>query len=86
MHRTVRSSLAATALTAAALAVTAGSAHAGGIGAGLGPSGGNTCANHDDNHVAGPMSSATGLAGGNLVELPASRPYNWCGGADLPMM
>ncbi|MET8557887.1 chaplin family protein [Streptomyces sp. NPDC004959] len=34
----------------------------------------------------GATSRATGLAGGNLVELPASRPYNWCGGADLPMM
>jgi hypothetical protein len=86
VHRTVRSSLAATALTAAALAVTAGSAHAGGIGAGLGPTGGNTCATHDPNHTTGATSSATGLAGGNLVELPTSRPYNWCGGADLPMM
>lgn len=86
MHRTVRLSLTATALTAAALAVTAGSAHAGGIGAGLGPTGGNTCVNHDDNQTTGATSSATGLVGGNLVELPASRPYSWCGGADLPMM
>lgn len=85
VHRTVRSSLAATGLTAAALAVTAGSAHAGGIGAGLGPSGGNTCVNHDDNRATGVTPSATGLAGGNLVELPASRPCNWCGGADLPI-
>lgn len=86
MHRTVRSSLTATALAAAALGVTAGHAHAGGIGAGLGPSGGNTCVNHDDSRATGATSSAPGLAVGNLVAVPASRPYSWCGGTDLPMM
>jgi hypothetical protein len=78
--------LATTALTTAALAMTAGSAQAGGIGAGLGPSEGNTCVNHDDSRTTSTATNSTGSAAGNLLQVPASRPYNWCGGADLPMM
>jgi hypothetical protein len=86
MYRTARAALATTALTAAALAMTVGSAQAGGIGAGLGPSGGNTCTSRDDNRATGTAADSTGSAAGNLLQVPASRPYNWCGGADLPMM
>lgn len=86
MHRFAQTTLATTALTAAALATTVGSAQAGGIGAGLGPSGRNACVNHDDNHATGATADSTGTAAGNLLQVPAFRPYNWCGGADLPMM
>lgn len=86
MYRTARTALAMTALTTAALAMTVGSAQAGGIGVGLGPSEGNTCVNHGDNRATGTTTNATGSAAGNLLQMPASRPYSWCGGADLPMM
>jgi hypothetical protein len=77
MYRTARAALATTALTAAALAMTVGSAQA---------SGGNTCTSRDDNRATGTAADSTGSAAGNLLQVPASRPYNWCGGADLPMM
>jgi hypothetical protein len=86
MYRTARTALVTTALTTAALAMTVGSAQAGGIGAGLGPSEGNTCVNHDDSRTTGTAANSTGSAAGNLLQVAASRPYNWCGGADLPMM
>ncbi|AQS65798.1 chaplin family protein [Streptomyces pactum] len=86
MHSFARTTLATTAISVAALAATAGSAQAGGIGAGLGPSEGSTCINHGDNRATGAATNATGTATGNLMQVPASRPYNWCGGADLPMM
>ncbi|WP_406322847.1 chaplin family protein [Streptomyces sp. NBC_00519] len=73
-------------LTVASLAGTASTASAGGVGAFLSPSFGNSCINHGDSRATGATAHASGLAGGNLVTLPVSRPYNWCGGADLPMM
>lgn len=85
-HRALRASLATTALTTAALAMSAGSAQAGGIGVGAGPTEGNTCVHHGGAHTAGTTTNATGSATGNLLQVPASRPYIWCGGADLPMM
>ncbi|WP_159392882.1 hypothetical protein [Streptomyces cyaneogriseus] len=45
-HRALRAPLATTALTTAAPAMSAGSAQAGGIGVGAGPTGGNACVNH----------------------------------------
>jgi hypothetical protein len=86
MYRSARTVLVTTALTIAAVAMTVGSAQAGGIGAGLGPSEGNTCVNQDDSRTTGIAANSTGSAAGNLLQGPASRPYSWCGGADLPMM